>query len=212
MNAELLCEGARIFGLDPGATEIEHFSLYLAELQRWNRSINLTAIHKADQIVIKHFIDSLSLVPLLEKGERLLDVGSGAGLPGLALAIMRKDLLVTSIDAVDKKVRFQRHLVRLLKLDQVTVLHERVEQLAKDQPGAYDVITSRAFRDIGRFARLVLQLLRPGGRIVAMVSGEACEVPDEVSELGLEHLQTIRYELPHGMGSRALLVFRRRLV
>lgn len=212
MNGALLCEGARIFGLEPSESQVERFGLYLSELQRWNRSINLTAIHNPDQVTVKHFVDSFSLIPLLEKGERLLDVGSGAGLPGLAIAIMRDDLSITSLDAVDKKVRFQRHITRLLELGHVAVVHGRVEQLAEEQPGQYDVVTSRAFRDIERFAALVWKLLRPGGRLVAMVAGDLSVSSDALSAVGLEYLQSVRYELPRGMGARAVAVFRRSLV
>lgn len=212
MNGALLCEGARIFGLEPSESQVERFGLYLSELQRWNRSINLTAIHNPDQVTVKHFVDSFSLIPLLEKGERLLDVGSGAGLPGLAIAIMRDDLSITSLDAVDKKVRFQRHITRLLELGHVAVVHGRVEQLAEEQPGQYDVVTSRAFRDIERFAALVWKLLRPGGRLVAMVAGDLSVSSDALSAVGLEYLQSVRYELPRGMGARTVAVFRRSLV
>ena len=215
MNAALLREGARIFGLEPNETEVERFGLYLSELQRWNRSINLTAIKKADQIVVKHFVDSLSIVPLPGKGERLLDVGSGAGLPGLAIAIMRADLSITSLDAIDKKVRFQRHVVRLLGLDHVTVVHKRIEQLAEEQAGLYDVVTSRAFRDLERFAQLGWKLLRPGGRLIAMMAGadavQSSGVLKISDQYGLEHIQSNRYDLPCGMGARMLVVLRRGL-
>lgn len=213
MNTELLLEGARGFGLELDATAIGRFRQFMAELQRWNRSINLTAITRPDEIVCKHFVDSLSIVPLLAPGERLLDIGSGAGLPGLAVAILRHDVTITSLDAVDKKVRFQRHICRLLGLRQVEVLHGRVEGLAVQQAEEYDVVTSRAFRDVGRFAQLAHRLVRPGGRLLAMLAGASHESSENVAAVceryGLCRQQEEHYRLARGMGERNLLVLKR---
>lgn len=213
MNVELLREGARAFGLELDDAAIERFGRYMAELVRWNRTINLTAITRPDQIVGKHFVDCLSLVPLLEPGERLLDIGSGAGLPGLVVALVRPDHAITTLDAVEKKVRFQRHVCRMLVLERVEVLHGRVEQLALQRSGAYNLVTSRAFRDIERFVQLAVPLVRPGGRLIAMTAGDGVAAEQLIDQLGarygLEHLQSIRYRLPLGMGERALQVMRR---
>ena len=215
MNAKLLREGGRRFGLELDDGALERFRRYMAELQRWNRSINLTAITQPDEIVCKHFIDSLSIVKLIGAGEHLLDVGSGAGLPGLAVAILRPDIALDSLDAVDKKVRFQRHICRLLGLDQVTVRHGRIEQLSEQNPGHYDVVTSRGFRDLARFIALACPLVRPGGRLVAMVSGAVDETTDDVLQIceqhQLKHHHTEQYSLPKDLGERKLAVFIRNL-
>ena len=215
MNTELLLEGARGFGLELDAVALARFEQFMAELHRWNRSINLTAITKPAEIIIKHFVDSLSIAPLLRTGERLLDIGSGAGLPGLAIAVVRPDLTLTSIDAVDKKVRFQRHICRLLGLHQVEVLHGRVEQLATQRGAQYDLVVSRAFCDVDRFVRLAYPLVRCGGRLVAMVAGDEDDANQGAGVVGdrsgLQHLETIHYRLPQGAGERNLVVFMRNL-
>jgi len=213
VNTALLLKGAQQFGLELDDMAIERFSQYLSELKRWNRAVNLTAILQDDQVIVKHFVDSLSIVPLINENSRLLDVGSGAGLPCLVVAIMRNDLAITSLDAVGKKAGFQRHICRMLKLDHVTVLHERLERLASQPSQRYDLITSRAFSDIVRFVQATASLLLPGGRLVAMVAGGAHEVlSPEFSEVcamhGLEHQQSYHYELPRGMGGRNLVVLR----
>lgn len=216
MNEQLIRSGAEQFGLELDNKAIERFSLFLAELKRWNRSINLTAIKKDDPIIIKHFLDSLSIVPHLDNGVSLLDIGSGAGMPCLPVAIIRSDLVITSIDAVDKKARFQRHVCRLLALDNVNVIHERVEKLAEQRPGSFDVVTSRAFRDIDRFLQLSYDLVRPGGLFIAMVAGARKSGPKLVDQAlmdksSLSCIKIANYTLPQGMGEHSLVLIRKNI-
>ncbi|CAH2032710.1 16S rRNA (guanine(527)-N(7))-methyltransferase RsmG [Trichlorobacter ammonificans] len=211
MSRELLLEGAKGFGLELSERMLEQLTLFQVELKRWNRAFNLTALKNDEQIVIKHFIDSFSVVPLLGQEELVLDVGSGAGLPGIVAAILRGDLAITSLDAVDKKVRFQRHICRLLGLERVTAVHERVETHLEQNSGRYHVVTSRAFRDPLRFVQVAHQLIRPGGRLIAMVAGDGREYSAVVSvieeQFALRHRATRHYRLPRGMGERSLVVF-----
>lgn len=215
MNAELLQQGAQSFGIELDHAMLERFKVYMHEMERWNRTINLTAITEPDQIVGKHFVDSLSMVPLLRQGERMLDIGSGAGFPGLVVAMVRPDVFVTTLDASQKKIHFQRHICRLLSLKQVKALHGRVEQLADQRLEGYDLVTSRAFRDPRRFVQLATQLVRPGGRLVAMTagndSGDKQVTEDLCACYNLEYSDTLQYCLPSGMGRRALLVMRRKM-
>lgn len=210
MSRALLSEGAQAFGLTLHERMLEQLDLYRAELKRWNRAFNLTAVKNDEQIVVKHFIDSFSIVPVLGRDEAVLDVGSGAGLPGIVAAILRDDIGVTSLDAVDKKVRFQRHICRLLGLERVTALHERVEDHLEQNRGQYDVVTSRAFRDLLRFVRLTHQLVRPGGRLIAMVAGDGGEysalLPGIEEQYAMRHRENRRYRLPKGMGERCLVI------
>jgi 16S rRNA (guanine527-N7)-methyltransferase len=213
MNEKLLHEGAQAFGIELTDQAVGRLQQYMAELLRWNRSLNLTAITQPDEIVSKHFVDAMSIVPLLAPGERLLDVGSGAGLPALVVAMLLDGQPITSLDAVDKKVRFQRHICRLLGLAQVEVLHGRVENLAEKRAGLFDLVTSRAFRDPVRFIQLAHRLVRPGGRLVAMVSSVVAPAGHNMKALtdayGLQLVEIRSYELPRQMGGRQLLVFSR---
>ncbi|MDY0300328.1 MAG: 16S rRNA (guanine(527)-N(7))-methyltransferase RsmG [Trichlorobacter sp.] len=207
MSGKLLQTGAASFGLQLSEKEIASFIVYLTELQRWNRSFNLTALKNSDEIIIKHFVDSLSLVPLLNKGEHLLDVGSGAGLPGLAVAILRKDVTVTTLDAVAKKIGFQRHICRKLGLCNVTAVHQRVEHHLKENPEFYSVVTSRAFKDLSRFSQLAGGLVKPGGRLIAMAADTVESDFTQWTTAGAFTVQeSINYSLPEGMGSRKLIV------
>ena len=215
MNIPLLTGGAAGFGLKLDEDSVSRFRIYMEELKRWNRSINLTAIKGDDQIVIKHFLDSLAIARHIPKGAALLDIGSGAGFPSLAVAIVRADISVTSIDAVDKKVRFQRHICRLLHLDNVAVIHGRVEELRQKNGDDFDIVTSRAFRDLERFAQLACNLVKGGGLMIAMKGGGY--LPDDTVLQSLEERFSLKidsaekYSLPQGAGKRQILLLRRNI-
>jgi 16S rRNA (guanine527-N7)-methyltransferase len=149
---------------------------YLALLQRWNRTYNLTAIRDAGQMLVQHVFDSLAVVVPLDAAMpahgRLYDIGAGAGLPGVILAIMRPDWAVTCIDAVEKKTAFVRQAAAALKLSNLAVQHTRVEQLP---PAGCNVVTSRAFAALDDFARLAGQHVAPDGTLVALKG----KVPDD---------------------------------
>jgi 16S rRNA (guanine527-N7)-methyltransferase len=156
---------------------------FVGLLQKWNRTYNLTAIRDPLEMVTHHLLDSLSVLPHLEKsalarrcaesgeatasadGFRLADIGSGAGLPGLVLGIMRPDWRIMSIDKVDKKAAFQRQVCIELDLRNVVVRGERVESLPV---ACVDAAISRAFAELGDFVRLAGSLVAPGGRLYAM--------------------------------------------
>ena len=115
-NRNLLVEGVKAFGIDLDEKKVGAFDLYLRELLKWNQKINLTAIRSEKGIVVKHFLDSLSAYPYLSKPSSLLDIGSGAGFPGIPLKMVEPFLEVTLIDSVRKKVDFQKHIIRTLGL------------------------------------------------------------------------------------------------
>ncbi|MGQ0656932.1 MAG: 16S rRNA (guanine(527)-N(7))-methyltransferase RsmG [Chromatiales bacterium] len=162
---ESLSAGATALGL---ALETDRLCLlldYVDLLQKWNRVYNLTAIRAPREMVTHHLLDSLAVLPYVE-GSRLLDVGSGAGLPGLVLAVARDDLHCTLLDSRGKKTRFLTQAVIELKLANVEVVHSRVEEY---RPGAlFDCIISRAFSDLSAFVEVAAPMLGPRGRLLAM--------------------------------------------
>ena len=137
---------------------------FQAELEKWNFTYNLTAIRDPLEMVTRHLLDSLAVLPLL-KG-RVLDVGAGAGLPCIPLAIVAPELHLTGIDSIGKKVRFMRHAQRSLGLNNFAVIEGRVEDLPAGE--GFDVITSRAFASLGDFFNLTRHLLKADGQWVAM--------------------------------------------
>src|SRR5438105_407262 len=149
----MFTEGLRQLGLDvngPAGRErplLQQFLRYRQELLDWNTRINLTAITDPGEVMIKHFLDSLSLLLVYDVPDaRLLDIGAGAGFPGLPLKIVRPQWHVVLLEATGKKVKFLQHIIEALQLKDVVVVHGRAEELAHkaEYRGSFDVVTARA--------------------------------------------------------------------
>lgn len=176
-----LLEGLAGLGLDLSAAMQARLLGFVGLLMKWNRSFNLTAIREESEMISQHLLDSLSVLPVLPEsalaGRRWADVGSGAGLPGIPLAIARPDLDMQLIEAVDKKSAFQLQAKIELGLANLTVFKGRAE----DVPGGcFDAVISRALADLGEFARVAGHLAAPDGRLYAM-KGRAPD--DEIERL-----------------------------
>ncbi len=162
--------GLERLGLSLSGAVREELLAYVALLARWNRAFNLTAVRELEAMVSRHILDSLTLVPYVY-GDTLLDVGTGAGLPGMVVAVARPGLAVTLLDASAKKTRFCRQAAAELGLRNVTVVQRRVEDFRP--PAGFDTVASRAFRDQQRFLAACLGLVARGGRLVAMAGRRA---------------------------------------
>ncbi|MEM7611506.1 MAG: 16S rRNA (guanine(527)-N(7))-methyltransferase RsmG [Pseudomonadota bacterium] len=160
-----LARGAKAMDLALGDTAHAQLIALVELLAKWNRAYNLTAITDPPEIVAKHLLDSLSLLPFAE-AQHLLDVGTGAGFPGLPLAIMRPQQDFTLLDSSAKKLRFIDQACAELCLENVTTAHARVESFESTAP--FDAISCRAFASLARVVSWVDHLLAPGGRILAM--------------------------------------------
>jgi 16S rRNA (guanine527-N7)-methyltransferase len=152
-------------GVDLGPAQQSMLLSYLALLEHWNKAYNLTAVKTAADMISRHLLDSLSIAPLI-KGTRLLDAGSGAGLPGIPLAIAQPGLEVTLLDSSGKKVRFLRHVRRQLGLENIHPVQERLESFSASVP--FDGIVSRAFSDLASFVRAARHLAPAATRLYAM--------------------------------------------
>ena len=148
----------------------EPLLIYLHELEKWNAAYNLTAVRDPLEMVTRHLLDSLAVLPALQTlprpMQRLIDVGSGAGLPGIPLALVHPEWQVDLLDSNGKKARFLRHAVRTLGLRNAQVLEMRAEDCEPDQP--YDGVISRAFSALGDFVANTGHLLTPQGYWLAM--------------------------------------------
>jgi 16S rRNA (guanine527-N7)-methyltransferase len=160
--------GCREVGLEASATMLASLADFVLLLEKWNRVYNLTAVREPRAMVARHILDSLVVLPWIGSG-RLLDVGTGAGLPGIPLAIARPDLAVTLLDANAKKLRFVRQAVAELQLDNVELVHTRMQQYRPAQ--AFDMVISRAVADLRELYTATAHLVRPGGRQLFMKGG-----------------------------------------
>ena len=211
-NKDLLVQGAKTFGIDLDEEAIESFELYLKELLKWNHKINLTAIRSEKGIVLKHYLDSLSIYPYLPERSFILDIGSGAGFPGIPLKIVQPTIELTLIDSVRKKVDFQRHVIRILDLKGVEAIHGRVQDkgILRDLGGRFDIILSRAFSDLQTLLALSQLFLKRAGKVIAM-KGEVDD--DEIRLLtGAEGIpyrlqKTVPLILPFSSFKRTILLF-----
>jgi 16S rRNA (guanine527-N7)-methyltransferase len=167
--AAQLKDGLATMGLDLPPVRQASLLAYVALLKKWNRTYNLTAIRDESEMVTQHLLDSLSILPALQEsalaGRRWADVGSGAGLPGIPLAIARPDLDMTLIETVEKKSAFQRQAKIELGLANITIAGGRVEDMAAAQ---FDAVVSRAFAELGDFVGLAGHLPSQSGRLYAM--------------------------------------------
>ena len=162
--ANKLADGVALMGLQVSAESQQKLLAYLALLNKWNKVYNLTAVRNPLEMVTLHLLDSMSVLPYI-KGQRLLDVGSGGGLPGIVLAICLPELQVTTIDTVQKKAIFMRQVKGELGLDNLQVVHARVESF---DAALFDLIISRAFSDLKLFIELTRHLLSEKGQWLAM--------------------------------------------
>ena len=214
-NKNLLVEGAKAFGafLEEKATEA--FEFYLHELLKWNQKINLTAIRTEKGIVLKHFLDSLSVLPHLSGVSLLLDLGSGAGFPGIPLKIVQPSLRVTLMDSVRKKVDFQRHILRTLGLTGIEAVHGRAQdqEILGRMKGSFDMVISRALSDTQTFLKLSAPFLKKGGRVLAMkvdVSHEEIQRHAEAEGDRYKLLETVSLILPFSSFKRSILIFEKK--
>ncbi len=186
-------------------SQYEQLLRYHALLVKWNKTFNLTAVRSPEQMITRHLVDSLSILPYIEV-ERLIDVGSGPGLPGIPLAICRPDLPITLLDSNIKKSRFQFQAKAELGLDNVEVVHERVE---KFQPEIrFDGVISRAFASLQDMIHWTEHLCADEGIFLAMKG----MYPVEEIELLPDHMavqRSIRLNVPDTEGERHLLILGR---
>ncbi|MFH1138717.1 MAG: 16S rRNA (guanine(527)-N(7))-methyltransferase RsmG [Pseudomonadota bacterium] len=212
-EAEILTQGAARLGFEISPGQAVQLLAYLQLLRRWNQKIQLIGPASPLEEVVLHLLDSLAALESLGPHPgRLLDLGSGAGLPGLPLKICRPDWEYTLVESRDKKAAFIRQAVRSLALDQVRVLVTRAGQAGDGLPrAAFDLVTARALGSLREVLSLAAPYLKPGGRCLAYkgpgLDQELGEAAATIASLGLIEIQRREFTLPFLNRSRTLILF-----
>lgn len=207
-------EALAFSGIALGEKAVAGLTIYLEELLRWNQHINLTAIQDPDIAIEKHIVDSLLIMKYVRGRKKMLDIGSGGGLPGVPLALVAPNMQVVSLDASSKKINFQRHIRRKLSLDNFLPINQRIEKLALSKENSYDLIVSRAFSSLEKFVEGSLPFQQEGGLWLAMKGSGGPEEVDRFKQSALtEDLLNIRlysYNLPISNAKRTLFLAEKR--
>jgi 16S rRNA (guanine527-N7)-methyltransferase len=211
-NKKLLIEGAKAFGINLDEKIVEDFDIYLKELLKWNQKINLTAIRTEKGVVLKHFLDSLSACPYLSNISSLLDIGSGAGFPGIPLKMVQLSLEITLIDSTRKKIDFQRHIIRTLGLKRIDAIHGRIQdkEILQSMGQRFDMVISRGFSDLRTFLILGFPFLKKGGIALAMkgqVENEEIRSLTQTEGTRYRLQKTFSFLLPFSSVKRSILLF-----
>ena len=192
--------------------QLQKFYQYMNLLIEWNEKINLTAIVEPKEIILKHFIDSLTIIKYIKPNESVIDIGTGAGFPGIPIKIVCEDLQVTLLDSLNKRINFLNEVIKQLELKNVNAVHARIEEYAKNKQyrEKYDVATSRAVANLTTLSEYMLPMVAVKGMAICM---KGAEVGEEISEsknsiklLGGEIVKIEEFMLPKSDNKRNLIL------
>jgi len=212
---DVLSEGAKTLGIEISEAAQELLARYGAELEEYNKNVNLTAITGQDEIARLHFVDSLSVAAAVSlEGKKAIDIGSGGGFPGLPLKIFEPSLDMTTVDSVGKKVDFMNHIGSMLELEGFVSLHARAEELGQsaEHRQKYDLAVSRAVAQLNLLCELCLPLVKVGGLFVAMKTPESAERELEAAAKAIKLLGgrlEKRFDYTLGDAPRRLLIIKK---
>lgn len=188
---ELLINGLKELNINPSSRIIEQFELYYDLLIEWNNKINLTSITKEDEVIIKHFLDSVLVIKAIDfqKVNTVIDIGTGAGFPGIPLKIIFPEVKLTLLDSVNKKVNFLNEVCEKLELSNIKCVHERAEDYANnpDYREKFDLVVSRAVSNLSTLSEYCLPFLKISGIFVAY-KAENCDLEIEDAKHGINIL------------------------
>lgn len=191
------------------------FSKYMDLLLEWNEKINLTAITEKDEIILKHFIDSLTISKYIEKNQRLIDVGTGAGFPGIPLKIVKPDLNITLLDSLNKRVNFLNEVVQKLKFEKIEAIHGRAEELGRNKKyrESFDIATSRAVANLSTLLEYLMPFVKVGGICICMkgpnIEIELKEAKKAIDELGGKIDKIDKFCLPDTDIERNIIIIKK---
>ena len=210
--SKYLNEYGEKIGLKFSKKQEEQFFKYMNLLIEWNEKINLTAIVEPKEIILKHFIDSLTISKYIEKDSSIVDVGTGAGFPGIPLLIYRDDIKVTLVDSLNKRLIFLQEVINQLDLKNVKVVHSRVEDFGKNKNyrEKFDIATARAVANLAVLSEYLVPLVKIGGKCICM---KGSTIEDEIKQsenafkiLGTKKKLIEKFELPNSDMERNIII------
>lgn len=182
--------------------QLEKFFNYMNLLLDWNEKVNLTAITDPEEVIIKHFIDSLTISKYIENNKQIADLGTGAGFPGIPLKIYRNDLKVVLVDSLNKRINFLNEVIEKLNLDNITTIHSRIEDFGKDKKyrETFDYVTARAVANLSVLSEYLIPVVKVSGQCISMKGSEIESEIDEsktaINILGGKILKVDKFNLP----------------
>lgn len=209
MNKEEFIKALKDLNIDITNKQLNDLNTYYKMLIDYNSHTNLTRITEENEVYLKHFYDSLTLVKAIDlDNQTLLDIGTGAGFPGLVLKIVFPNLKVTLVDSLNKRITFLKSVIEKLNLKDVEAIHARAEEYILDKRESFDIVTSRAVANLNTLSELCIPFVKVGGYFVPMkadVKEELKSAEKGVKTLGGVLKDTVIFELPHDEGTRTLI-------
>ena len=207
-----MIELSKKINIDITDEQLEKFYMYMELLLEWNEKINLTAITEVDEVILKHFIDSMTVLKYLKDEESIIDVGTGAGFPGIPIAIMKQKEKITLLDSLNKRINFLNEVCNELKIENVKTYHGRAEDLGhnKEQREKYDISISRAVANMTTLVEYLLPFIKVGGRCICMKGNEIEEELEQakfaIKELGGKIEKVEKFNLPNSDMERNIII------
>ena len=208
-------EYAEELGMSLTNMQVDKFFTYMELLLEWNEKINLTAITKPEDIILKHFIDSMTVAQYIKQESKIVDIGTGAGFPGIPLKIIREDLDIILLDSLNKRINFLKEVIDKLQLTKINAIHSRVEELGKDKKyrEKFDVATSRAVANLSTLAEYQIPLVKLDGVCVSMKGSDVKEElelsKNAISLLGGKIEKVDNFQLPKSDINRHVVIIRK---
>lgn len=195
--------------------QIKKFYIYMNLLIDWNEKINLTSIIKPEEMILKHFIDCLTIAKYIEENSELIDMGTGAGFPGIPLKIYRNDLKIVLADSLNKRLNFLNEVIDTLKLDSIETIHTRAEELGKNKKyrEQFDIATSRAVANLATLSEYLLPFVKVGGKCICMKGPDIDEeiniAEKAIITLGGKVVKKDVFNLPQSDLGRSIVIIKK---
>ena len=209
---ELMCSYGEQIDIEFDDKQLNQFYEYMNLLLEWNEKINLTAITAPEEIILKHFIDSLTINRYIEQNRSIADVGTGAGFPGIPLKIYRPDLKVTLVDSLNKRINFLNEVIYKLNLEDINTVHSRIEDFGKDKKyrEKFDYVTARAVANLATLSEYLIPISKIEGKCICMKGNDIKEEIDcsknAINLLGEKVDKIDCFELPNSDISRNIII------